>query len=71
MIKRTIKETISEYDKDGRLIRQTVTETSENDDTQYFPYTLPPYTAQGTYPRWLADGPTCSCSSDKLETKSE
>lgn len=32
MVKRTIKETISEYDEGGRVIRQTVTETTEDDD---------------------------------------
>lgn len=29
MIKRTIRETVSEYDKDGNIVRQTVTETTE------------------------------------------
>lgn len=35
MIKRTIKETIREYDKDGKVIRETITETSEYDNTAY------------------------------------
>lgn len=38
MIKRTIKETVNEYDKDGNLVKQTVTETTEDDDAQYVPY---------------------------------
>lgn len=37
MINRTIKETTNEYDNDGRLVRQTVTETNEQDDTWYMP----------------------------------
>ena len=35
MVKRTIKETVTEYDKDGNIVKQTVTETTEDDDTQY------------------------------------
>lgn len=37
MIKRTIKETVREYDADGKVVRETVTETTEDDDTMYFP----------------------------------
>lgn len=37
MVKRTIKETVREYDVDGRLLKETITETSEDDDTVYFP----------------------------------
>lgn len=37
MVKRTTKETVREYDADGRLLKETVTETSEDDDTAYFP----------------------------------
>ena len=37
MIKRTIKETVREYDVDGKVVRETVTETTEDDDTMYFP----------------------------------
>lgn len=37
MIKRTITETIREYDMDGRLIKETITETVEDDDTVYYP----------------------------------
>lgn len=71
MVRRTIKETISEYDKDGRLVRQTVTETSEDDDTQYYPYHSLPYTAPESTPAWWPGGPTCVCSSDKSGAKSE
>ena len=35
MIKRTIKETTNEYDTAGKLIRVTVIETTEEDDTLY------------------------------------
>lgn len=43
MVKRTIKETVTEYDKDGNIVKQTVTETTEDDDTQYWPYNPSPY----------------------------
>ena len=33
MVERTIKETVTEYDKDGNIVKQTVTETTEDDDT--------------------------------------
>ncbi len=35
MIKRDIVETIYEYDKESKLIRKTVTETHEEEDTVY------------------------------------
>lgn len=35
MIKRTIKETVREYDEIGKLVRETITETQEDDDTVY------------------------------------
>lgn len=41
MVKRTIKETVREYDTEGRLLRETVTETSEDDDTIYYPPYVP------------------------------
>lgn len=37
MIKRKIKETTREYDETGKLVRETVTETEEDDDTTYWP----------------------------------
>ena len=40
MIKRTITETICEYDKERKLVRKTVTETKEEEDntTLTYPY---------------------------------
>ena len=38
MIKKTIKETVREYDEEGKMVRETVTETVEDDDTIYWPY---------------------------------
>ena len=38
MTKRSIVETVKEYDENGSLVRETVTETKEDDDTVYFPY---------------------------------
>lgn len=35
MIKRNIKETIEEYDVDGKLIRKTIHEETEEDDNYY------------------------------------
>ena len=35
MIKRTIKETVREYDEVGKLVRETITETMEDDDSMY------------------------------------
>ena len=53
MIKRTIKETVNEYDKDGNLVKQTVTETTEDDDTQYWPCNPTPLTTPyTTTPLW-------------------
>lgn len=39
MVKRVIKETVSEYDGNGNLIKVTTTETTEDDNnTYYYPY---------------------------------
>jgi hypothetical protein len=38
MIKRKTVETIKEYDENGKLTRETITETTEDDDTAYYPY---------------------------------
>jgi hypothetical protein len=53
MTKRTIRETVKEYDEKGNVIRETVTETTENDDTVYYPYYAPtPYTPINTPTPW-------------------
>lgn len=43
MIKRDVTETVYEYDKEGKLIKKTVTETHEEDNntTVTWPYTNP------------------------------
>lgn len=56
MTKRTIKETTREYDENGKLIRETVTETTEDNDTQYVPY-FP--TANPQYAPYWDNGITC------------
>jgi len=71
MTKRTIKETIREFDKDGKVIRETIPETVEDDDTTYYPvYTNPPspgtpyinpYTTTPAAPI-LKPEVTCCCS---------
>lgn len=50
MIKRTIKEIVREYDEIGKLVKETITETQEDDDTNYTisSYTYPtPTTNKG------------------------
>ena len=48
MTKRTIRETVKEYDEKGNVIRETVTET-----TEYYPYYAPtPYTPINTPTLW-------------------
>lgn len=61
MVKRTIKETINEYDKDGKIIRQTVTETQEYGNTQVIPYQPQFWYGDDVKPWWM-DGPTCQCN---------
>lgn len=58
MVKRTIKETVTEYDKDGNILKQTVTETTEDDDTKYWPYNPSPYTP---YP-WTGNDQIVYCN---------
>jgi hypothetical protein len=57
MVKRKITETVKEYDENGRVTKETVTETTEDDDTQFVPYyptypTIPPT----PLPTWPGDG---------------
>lgn len=58
MVKRTIKETVTEYDKDGNIVRQTVTETTEDDDTKYWPYNQSPYIPSP----WTGNGQAVYCN---------
>lgn len=53
MIKRDITETVYEYDKDGKLVRKTVTTTHETDDETRYP----------SYPSFTASANSCCCSS--------
>lgn len=67
MIKRTIKETITEYDKDGNIVRQTVTETQEDDGTQVIPY-RPQFWYRDDVRPWWQHGSTYQCNAtDKTE----
>lgn len=45
MIKRTITETIYEYDEEGKMTRKIITETKEEDDNKpmQFQYTTTPF----------------------------
>ena len=47
MIKRTVTETICEYDKEGKLVKKTVTETHEEEDNTILTY--PWNTPDGTH----------------------
>lgn len=59
MIKRDVTETIYEYDKEGKLIRKTITETHEEDNnvTTSVPY---------KYQSWP---PEITCTSDSTTNK--
>lgn len=52
MIKRIIKETVREYNDVGKLVRETITETTEDDDnnytSSYYTYPSTPSTAKST-----------------------
>ena len=50
MIKRTIKETIKEFDEKGNLIREVVTETEETEEDRNYITTLPPISTFPCYP---------------------
>lgn len=65
MTKRTIKETIREFDENGKVVRETVIETTEDDNTTYWPY-YPNYPTAipCAVPEWWKDGPTCTCKSE-------
>lgn len=73
MIKRTIKETVTEYDKDGKVIRETVTETTEDDDTQFTPFY--PYSGGLTYTVdpaiYRIERPEVTCQTVPLGAKTE
>lgn len=66
MVKRTIKETVTEYDKDGNIVRQTVTEITEDDDTRYWPYNPSPLTNPCTPNPWWGEV-TCTTTSNNTE----
>ena len=63
MVKRTVTETIYEYDKQGNLVKKTVTETHEEEDNTtltYPSYPTNPYpnTTPGDW--WKQPYVTCS-----------
>lgn len=67
MVKRTIKETIREYDEDGHLTRETVTETTEDDDSVCPPYYIfPPASAPVIPQPWWSE-PTCTCNTSEIK----
>jgi hypothetical protein len=70
MVKRKIIETVKEYDEAGKLIKETVTETTEDDSTEYIPY-FPTYPAYPVIPDtgrpWWTYGPTCTSTEMSTE----
>ena len=64
MITRTIKETTREYDENGNLVRETVTETTEDDNTTYWPsYPYQPYNPMITGTQYITWSNTTADSS--------
>lgn len=67
MTKKTVIETVYEYDLAGKVVKKTMTETVEYDQPNYgstpivYPY-VEPYTA----PYWAVN-PTCSCDSTHIK----
>ena len=53
MIKRDITETVYEYDKDGKLVRKTITTTHETDD-------------ETRYPSFTTGANSCCCNSSEV-----
>ncbi len=49
MIKRKIRETTIEYDKNGEVVSTTITETTEEDDNFYGSYCVQKTTGDGLY----------------------
>lgn len=76
MIKRTIKETMREYDKDGNMIRETITETHEYDDTICYPQypicpsqPFPPNPLWGTEPSITRNNTVNDNANDHINVK--
>lgn len=70
---RTVRETTKEYDEKGRVIKETVTETTEketfNESSPYYPYT--PYTPQINTPwsqPWYATVDTTETNPNTVTT---
>ena len=61
MIKREITETIYEYDKEGKLLRKTVTETNETEENTYTNITYPNFV-------YTANGPDCAITTTATTT---
>jgi hypothetical protein len=58
MIKRTVKETIEKYDKDGKLVERITREESETDDETRYPLQSPtyPWGTNGTGGAYVGSG---------------
>ncbi len=70
MIKRKVVETVEEYDTSNNLIRKTITETNEDDDSPSPQYVTVPYLPNQTgHPWWLNYPLEVTCKSEKSETQ--
>ena len=71
MVKRKIVETVKEYNDTGKLVKETITETTEDDSTEYVPY-FPTYPVYPAFPEtgkpWWTYAPTCTSAGTSAET---
>lgn len=67
MIKRKTKETIKEYDENGRVTRETMTETEEEDNNVYSPYQTYPSIPTSPSPWWSIE-PYCTATPPSYTT---
>lgn len=61
MIKRKVIETVEEYDENGKLTRKVITETNEDDQTNYQQY-YPLYNSPIPIPNWFPKGTEITCN---------
>lgn len=67
MIKRDITETVYEYDKEGKLLKKTVTETHEEEDNTITTYPSWSY-LNGADPYCTISTTKCDCADATLST---
>ena len=60
MTKKTVVETVYEYNSEGKMVKKTMTETVEYDSPYFQLPDTNPYTPPTVVPYW-ANQPTCTC----------